>query len=311
MTQLSDEILIAYVDGELGAKQQEAVDGVLKADPLSERRLQAFQDSRQQLIQVFQSMLMAEQRNMAVDRERSRQANGKTPAGSGRSRTNGYRSVWVPAISVAVLLLMMGILAGYFIGRSPSDDASGQFGAFWSEDALEREKQRMRDMVEKVPAPEPETTGATPSPRPDTGLKWFEHLARMHEKGADNFLKSFKGQSRNPDLVLFQLPKTAFTPDRLPILSDEEAKFIGADVIEDKQQRYIRTAYRDLNQGALPLGLYIGKGDKDSLTLERGYQGEQNYIRWTQKGRSYLMIGAVPHWRLIVLAVAVQRQLVR
>ena len=46
--------------------------------------------------------------------------------------------------------------------------------------------------------------------------------------------------------------------------------------------------------GRCRVGLYVGTNKGGSLTLERGYDGDDNYVRWTQGRRSYMLIGPVP-----------------
>ena len=97
----------------------------------------------------------------------------------------------------------------------------------------------------------------------------------------------------------------------IPVLKEDDLTFVGASPVRIGGQTYARLVYRDISNGAVPVTLYIGKTRGGTLTLERGYRDNDNYVRWSQDDYSYMLIGAVPHWRLIVLSVAVQRQLVR
>ena len=142
--------------------------------------------------------------------------------------------------------------------------------------------------------------------------RWYEAIADQHKRDAVFLLDQYDGKSRNRELALFQFSKTDIAPTMIPHLNEEELVFVGASPVQIDRQNYARLAYRDIGNGAVPVGLYVGHCQQGgSLTLERGYRGDDNYVRWTQGKRSYMLIGPVPHWRLIVLSVAVQRQLVQ
>jgi len=61
MTELSDELLVAYVDGQLARKQTSAVDKVLEQDDVIAKRVDALKDAHSRLEAAFDAILAGEQ----------------------------------------------------------------------------------------------------------------------------------------------------------------------------------------------------------------------------------------------------------
>lgn len=60
MTELSDELLVAYVDGQLERKQSRAVEKVLEQDDVIARRVHALKDAHSRLEAAFEAVLAGE-----------------------------------------------------------------------------------------------------------------------------------------------------------------------------------------------------------------------------------------------------------
>jgi anti-sigma factor RsiW len=310
MTQLSDEILIAYADGELGDAQVHAVNGVLTADPETFARLRLLQPSRQRLVQAFQSMLLAERREQAAIRaaEVVAQPKDMSPPPMVRAERG---SRLAPAAVAGVLLLALGGVVGYLAARvPPHGGAELANGSFWDETEVQAEKKRTEELIKTIPGGN-NTAAIDERGAEGDGLAWYQQVALQHGKGADGWLSSLGNSNRNPELALFQLGNSGVAPDAVPDLNREELLFLGAESLAVNGQPYARLAYRDLRQGALGVGLYVGAGPDGSPSIERGSEQGLNYVHWAQGKRRYELIGAVPHWRLMVVAAAVQKQLGR
>jgi anti-sigma factor RsiW len=65
MTELSDELLVAYVDGQLARKQSSAVEKVLEQDDVIARRVEALKDAHFRLEAAFDSILAGEELEVA------------------------------------------------------------------------------------------------------------------------------------------------------------------------------------------------------------------------------------------------------
>ena len=60
MTELSDELLVAYVDGQLVREQTRAVERVLEQDDVVARRVDALKDAHGRLESAFEAILAGE-----------------------------------------------------------------------------------------------------------------------------------------------------------------------------------------------------------------------------------------------------------
>ena len=66
MTELSDELLVAYVDGQLARKQALAVDQVLAHDDVLAKRVAALKDAHGRLEAAFEAVLTGEEADAAA-----------------------------------------------------------------------------------------------------------------------------------------------------------------------------------------------------------------------------------------------------
>lgn len=65
MTELSDELLVAYVDGQLARKQTRAVDGVLDQDDVLAARVDALKHAHARLEAAFEAILAGEEMDVS------------------------------------------------------------------------------------------------------------------------------------------------------------------------------------------------------------------------------------------------------
>src|SRR4029078_10051370 len=61
MTELSDELLVAYVDGQLARKQTSAIEKVLEQDDIIAKRVVALKDAHSRLEAAFEAILAGEE----------------------------------------------------------------------------------------------------------------------------------------------------------------------------------------------------------------------------------------------------------
>lgn len=66
MTELSDELLIAYVDGQLARKQTRAVEGVLDQDDVLAARVDALKHAHARLEAAFEAILAGEEMDVSA-----------------------------------------------------------------------------------------------------------------------------------------------------------------------------------------------------------------------------------------------------
>lgn len=115
MTELSDELLVAYVDGQLAKDQNRAVEKVLEQDEVMAKRAAALQEAHERLEFAFDSILTGELRTLLPSEpedgedeafQRRPEDRWQQPASAKRS----YRAIFL----IGVLLGAAGLAAGYF-----------------------------------------------------------------------------------------------------------------------------------------------------------------------------------------------------
>ena len=67
MTELSDELLVAYVDGQLAHKQALAVGKVLEHDDVIAKRVAALKDAHSRLEAAFEAILAGEEADVPTE----------------------------------------------------------------------------------------------------------------------------------------------------------------------------------------------------------------------------------------------------
>ncbi|MGA9604743.1 MAG: hypothetical protein WBQ82_11580 [Methyloceanibacter sp.] len=115
MTELSDELLVAYVDGQLARKQTYAVEKVLEQDDVIARRVKALQDAHSRLEAAFEAILVGEELVVA------------------KPERAGFFVPWVTAVKVGLVGVglaasLMLMIAGYGWPLSMPDFARSSSG---------------------------------------------------------------------------------------------------------------------------------------------------------------------------------------
>lgn len=97
MTELSDELLVAYVDGQLARKQTRAVDMVLDQDDVLAARVDALKHAHARLEAAFEAILAGEEKDVSATHV---------------ARQDGIWISWF-AIKVAASGLGIAVLSGF------------------------------------------------------------------------------------------------------------------------------------------------------------------------------------------------------
>ena len=118
MTELSDELLVAYVDGQLARKQTSAIDKVLEQDDVIAKRVDALKDAHSRLEAAFDAILAGEE----ADAEAS-----PVPQGPGLFiPLDTLAKGGLAAAGIAAALVLM--IAGYGWPLAMPDFARRSFG---------------------------------------------------------------------------------------------------------------------------------------------------------------------------------------
>ena len=103
MTELSDELLVAYVDGQLVREQTRAVDKVLEHDDVVARRVEALKDAHGRFESAFEAILAGELIEVL--------AAPMLPPRVKRKRGNGLAKMGLVVVGVGIALA--ALVGGY------------------------------------------------------------------------------------------------------------------------------------------------------------------------------------------------------
>ena len=100
MTELSDELLVAYVDGQLVREQTRAVDKVLEHDDVVARRVEALKDAHGRFESAFEAILAGELIEIL--------AAPILPPRPKRKRGNGLAKIGIAVVGIGIALAAAG-----------------------------------------------------------------------------------------------------------------------------------------------------------------------------------------------------------
>ena len=103
MTELSDELLVAYVDGQLAREQTRAIDKVLEQDEVVARRLDALKEAHSRLEAAFEAILAGEMVEVLVS--------PTLPPPIKRKR--GVSLPWIGLAVVGIGIALAALVGGY------------------------------------------------------------------------------------------------------------------------------------------------------------------------------------------------------
>jgi anti-sigma factor RsiW len=104
MTELSDELLVAYVDGQLARDQTRAVDKVLDQDDVVAKRVEALKDAHSRFEFAFEAILAGEVGEVMANAP-------SLPVLERRPRGNGLAKIGLATVGLGLILYVL--VAGY------------------------------------------------------------------------------------------------------------------------------------------------------------------------------------------------------
>ena len=126
---VSDEMLMAYVDGELGAETADAIGREIEADPMVARRMRGFRDSRAQARAAYDDVMTGDAPPRLVEA-----LAGKRRPDAAQSHTRSF--VGSMALPLAACVAIVAGLGGYLAGRVTNPVDSGLLGGASLAEAL-------------------------------------------------------------------------------------------------------------------------------------------------------------------------------
>jgi anti-sigma factor RsiW len=191
MTELSDELLVAYVDGQLARKQTHAVDKVLEQDDVIARRVDALKDAHSRLEAAFEAILAGEEADAAAQ---------PSPQGSGLFIAwDTLAESGLAAAGIAAALVL--VIAGYGWPIAVPEFVRHPFGAT-----------------------DTEYVGSLPR-------TWQEEAARAQALLSRASLEVGLDSQGNRDLVAFQLAQTIGPNLEPPDLAPQGFRFVRAQLL--------------------------------------------------------------------------------
>lgn len=341
MTELSDELLVSYVDGQLARAQSRAVEGVLDHDEVSAQRVAALKAAHDRLESAFDAILAGEfvsLTGMQPLSEVEEQMPEPVPA---QPRRRG--------VIVSAFMLGLGAVGGYFVHDqlSPApwqtvaeaqmpDAAQNAAGAPPAAQGTQVEQgsaeegpvlvepetasESPSEQLAKVDASGAEGGADTPSPErnplvtgsvtpaiPPRAMTWRDDAERVFSLyGRDTLEISLDSQS-NPDFVSFQLAKALETEVELPQLSAQDLTFKRLQILQHEGEPLAQILY--LPREGDPVALYA-MAEKSRFRSPTTLHATENIgmASWTQDGVAYLLAAHLPEDEIMALAKAIRGQ---
>jgi anti-sigma factor RsiW len=233
MTELSDELLVAYVDGQLARNQSRAVEKVLEQDDVIARRVHALKNAHSRIEAAFEAILAGEEAIVEPPRD---------PPGPGIFITwrNAAKIGLAGEGLVAALVLA---IAGYGWPLVLPDFAGNRTGVA-----------------------EVEWTGSLPT-------TWQDDVARAQTLlGRETLSVSPESQS-NRDLMGFQLAQAVGAGLKIPDLASEGFRFKRAELLRAGDEPVAQLLYLGASGAPLALYAKKGEGRAEPVFKSYGAIG--------------------------------------
>ena len=221
MTELSDELLVAYVDGQLARKQALAVDKVLEQDDVIAKRVAALKDAHGRLEAAFAAVLAGEEADAAAQ---------LVPHAAGIFIP--WKSLIQASLATAGMILALGMLLA---------------GFGWP---LKMPQFAARD---PLPAADPGIVGSV-------ARDWREEAVRAQALLDRESLEIGLDSQSNPDLIGFQLAR-AVPNLVVPDLEAEGYRFMRAQLLRFDGEPLAQLLYLGRSSAPLALYAKAGRGD--------------------------------------------------
>jgi anti-sigma factor RsiW len=279
MTELSDELLVAYVDGQLAGDQSAAIERVLKYDEVAAERVAALRSAYERMEAAFDSLLDDEHAQLVPEPERQQREPAQPQVQSIAVSVPDKSLLTAIADKNFLALVAGGALAFFLVGGATGYGLSG------GSDAVQ-----------------PETASAE-SPAPD----WRRDAAYAQALMGREALEIGLENQANPELVGFQLANMIGQGAAIPDLESGGLTFKRAQILQYAGQPIAQLLY--LPKEGPPVALFAKKAGGDSEdNLSQKYDDVQ-VVGWTQKGIDYALMAPASESRLRQLAETAKRQL--
>ncbi len=284
MTQLSDEFLLAYLDGQLERGQAAEVSQLANANPEISRRLKRLKRTQAQILETFGSFAREDVPvpRSAIPFDEREGRNGGSPGFSADAHP-GKRNGGGGA---RLLLLITAIFA------------SGLAGGYGASLLGVRHQPVVHKDGERAPA-------ALIPP-----ASWASDIVRFHSYFPKETLTAYPDAIANHDLINFQLSKIAARALKAPDFSHQGYTLYRGQTFNYRQERMMQLTYSSKTE--LPLTLYVLPASEPGDTGAAVHQlGSSKAVSWVSDRIRFLLAGEKNEEDLKVLAALAQSQMPR
>lgn len=268
MTELSDELLVAYVDGQLARKQARAVEKVLDQDDVIAKRATALREAHARLERAFDAILAGDEAEISSLAVAASPAPLAAPIGDVRQSRWSLRAV-VTMFAVAMV--------------------AGAFGWLWA-----------TFDVAKLLRPD-----ATTKPVGLATIPWAQQASQAHALISRDTVEVGLESQGNRELVSLQLARAVAPMLKFPDLQAQGFEFVRAQLLRDGAQPLGVILY--LPKEGAPLGLYVKRGHVAELPVWRR-DGRITSVGWSEAGVTYLIVGEQPEDLLLRLTEKIRHE---
>jgi anti-sigma factor RsiW len=273
MIDLSDEVLMAYVDGQLDKPQVTVVGRLLRDDRDLAFRVSRLQQTQAQLLDTFGALL---REGMSVNTSTARGAASK----KGGAELSGGRLL---TVGTAGLLLLLGASAGFTAAYY-----TGYTGATLPGVTLPGAGDE-RPIIQSPIA------------------NWPEDMAEFHSFFTKEAVGVSPESQSNPEMVKFQLGQLSKS-GTLPDFTAHGLKFVRGQMLSYRGNKVMQLIYMGRNEPLVTV--FIGAGGLD-MQMSVGRFGDIKTISWSADELRYVIASDMQIQPLRALAAVAQSQLAK
>ncbi len=308
MTELSDDLLVAYVDGQLARDQSRAVKRVLDQDHIAAHRAESLRLAHDRLEWVLESLLDDERSLLLGDIE------PPPPSPPPRPSLRDRIAQWGTATlgSAAAVLTLGGLIAGYAIwggeSAAPVSEPEADPVVVGSIPSPEQDPSEMAVIeTASVPAIAPIAGQTDPTlPANPVLATWQEEVGRMQALFARESLEVGLEAQGNLDFVHFQLSKAIGAELVIPDLSTDGFKFARAQALRHRGEPFAQLSY--LPESGAPVALYAKPDASPQSDISARSIAGMIAVVWSEKGISYVLTGRLEESEMKRLAEVARKQ---
>jgi anti-sigma factor RsiW len=281
MTQVSDEFLLAYLDGQLEKTQAAEVAELADKNSEISRRLLRLKRTQAQILETFGGFAREDVAvpRLALNFDES-EAKAKSKGLSAQASSEGRKAP-------GALRQML------FIGAVFASGIAGGYGA---------------TLLPSHRASAPNKDAERPAAATTVPSSWANDIARFHSYFPRETLTPYPDAIANPDLIGFQLSKITAKGLKAPDFSHQSYTLYRGQTFNYRQDRMMQLTYTSKSEPPLTLYVLPASEHGDSGAAPQSI-GSNKAVSWVTDRIRFLLAGEKNEEDLKVLAALAQSQL--